>query len=120
MLRFPADNLRSGLDRSVEQLGTRREETLHQRGESDVALTYLSNLVRESAKQRTMVDDIDLDSPPPWLKKLDASLPAKPLRATTFSTHSRRPMVRPRMWLAVTLSAGTQQLLLRADSTWRR
>ncbi|KAI4870838.1 hypothetical protein F4820DRAFT_146431 [Hypoxylon rubiginosum] len=64
VLRFPADNLRVGLARSVEQLGTRREETLKVRGESEVALKYFGNLVRESAHQRSVVEDIDLDAHP--------------------------------------------------------
>ncbi|KAI1143738.1 hypothetical protein F5Y05DRAFT_362384 [Hypoxylon sp. FL0543] len=64
VLRIPADNLRVSLTRSVEQLGTRREETLKVRGESEVALKYFSNLVRESAHQRTFVEDIDLEAHP--------------------------------------------------------
>ncbi|KAI0380992.1 hypothetical protein F5Y04DRAFT_281337 [Hypomontagnella monticulosa] len=65
VLRFPADNLRVGLTRSVEQLGKRREETVKVRGESEVALKYFGNLVRESAHQRSLVEDIDLDAHPP-------------------------------------------------------
>ncbi|OTA60023.1 hypothetical protein K449DRAFT_406946 [Hypoxylon sp. EC38] len=64
VLRIPADNLRVSLARSVEQLGKRREETLKVRGESEVALKYFGNLVRESAHQRTFVEDIDLDAHP--------------------------------------------------------
>lgn len=64
VLRFPADNLRVGLARSVDQLGARREETLKVRGESEVALKYFGNLVRESGHQRSMVEDIDLDAHP--------------------------------------------------------
>ncbi|KAI8626986.1 hypothetical protein F5Y19DRAFT_184672 [Xylariaceae sp. FL1651] len=64
VLRFPADNLRVGLARSVEQLGTRRDETLKTRTESEVAFKYFSNLVRNSAHQRTIVADMDLDAHP--------------------------------------------------------
>ncbi|KAI1346606.1 hypothetical protein F5Y01DRAFT_18286 [Xylaria sp. FL0043] len=64
VLRFPADNLRVGLARSVEQLGTRRDETLKTRTESEVAFKYFSNLVRNSAHQRTLVADVDLDAHP--------------------------------------------------------
>lgn len=64
VLRFPADNLRVGLTRSVEQLGSRRDETLKTRTESEVALKYFSNLVRNSAHQRTLVADVDLDAHP--------------------------------------------------------
>ncbi|KAI0441698.1 hypothetical protein F4803DRAFT_522255 [Xylaria telfairii] len=64
VLRFPADNLRVGLTRSVEQLGSRRDETLKTRGESEVAFKYFRNLVRNSAHQRTLVSDVDLDAHP--------------------------------------------------------
>lgn len=64
VLRFPADNLRVGLQRSVEQLGARRDETLKTRGESEVALKYFGNLVRESAAHRRMVEDVDLEQHP--------------------------------------------------------
>ncbi|RYO82218.1 hypothetical protein DL766_006351 [Monosporascus sp. MC13-8B] len=64
VLRIPADNLRVGLQRSVEQLGTRRDETLKTRGESEVALRYFGNLVRNSAKQRAAVEAVDLDAHP--------------------------------------------------------
>ncbi len=67
VLRFPADSLRVGLQRSVEQLGSRRDETLRVRAESEGALKYFTNLVRHSAHQRDMVDGIDLDASPPGL-----------------------------------------------------
>ncbi|KAI5924989.1 putative mitochondrial fission protein [Camillea tinctor] len=64
VLKFPADNLRVGLTRSVEQLGTRRDETLKVRGESEVALKYFGNLVRNTAHQRSLVDEVDLEAHP--------------------------------------------------------
>ncbi|KAJ9136734.1 Transmembrane GTPase fzo1 [Pleurostoma richardsiae] len=64
VLRIPADNLRVGLQRSLEQLGSRREETLRVKAESDVAVRYFGNLVRESAKQRTVVEGVDLEAQP--------------------------------------------------------
>jgi mitofusin len=64
VLRFPADSLRVGLTRSVEQLGSRRDETLKTRHENEVALKYFSNLVRNSAHQRTLVADVDLEAHP--------------------------------------------------------
>ena len=64
VLRFPADSLRESLDRSVEQLGSRREETLKIRAESAVALKYFGNLVRESAQQKAQVEAVDLDGQP--------------------------------------------------------
>ncbi|CAJ2506246.1 Uu.00g003760.m01.CDS01 [Anthostomella pinea] len=64
VLRFPADNLRVALTRSVEQLGARREETVKVRKESEVALKYFSNLVRNSAHQRALVEEVDLEAHP--------------------------------------------------------
>ncbi|KAM7189161.1 hypothetical protein V8F20_010272 [Naviculisporaceae sp. PSN 640] len=63
-LRIPADNLQVSLQRSVEKLGTRRDETLRVRAESDVALKYFRNLVVQSDHQRRMVQAVDLDAHP--------------------------------------------------------
>ncbi|CAK7205742.1 mitofusin [Sporothrix eucalyptigena] len=65
VLRYPADSIRDGLNRSVDQLGTRREDTLKIKAESEVALKYFSNLVVDSARQRSAVTALDLDTPPP-------------------------------------------------------
>ena len=65
VLRIPGENLRTGLARSVEQLSTQRDETMKVRGEADGALKYFTNLVREGRNQRTALDGIDLESPPP-------------------------------------------------------
>ncbi len=65
VLSYPAESVREGLHRSVEQLGARREETLKVRAESAVALKYFSNLVRDSAQQRALVESVDLDGHPP-------------------------------------------------------
>lgn len=65
VLRIPADNLRLSLDRSVKELGARREDTLKVRGESEVARRYFGNLVGESARQREVVGGIDLETTPP-------------------------------------------------------
>jgi len=65
VLRYPADNLRVGLQRSVEQLGSRREETLKVRKESEVARKYFGNLVRESASLGRTVEAVDLEGPAP-------------------------------------------------------
>ncbi|KAM0321637.1 hypothetical protein ACHAQA_009993 [Verticillium albo-atrum] len=65
VLRIPADNLRVGLDQSVKDLGQRREETLKVKKESQVALKYFGNLVRSSAEQRTQLEAVDLEAPPP-------------------------------------------------------
>lgn len=65
VLRIPGENLRTGLARSVEQLIARREKVVKEKGESDVALKYFSNLVREGRNQRMTLDHIDLEAPPP-------------------------------------------------------
>ncbi|KAK3322195.1 hypothetical protein B0H66DRAFT_474313 [Apodospora peruviana] len=70
VLRIPADSLRVGLQKSVEQLGTRRDETLRVRAESDIALKYFTNLVTQSAHQRRMVEAVDLDAHPPGMAGL--------------------------------------------------
>jgi mitofusin 2 len=65
VLRMPADKLKGTLETSVRELNKRREDTLKTRKESEVALKYFGNLVRNSANQRDVVEGIDLDSPPP-------------------------------------------------------
>jgi mitofusin len=62
VLRIPADNLRIGLEQSVQQLGKQRSETLGVRDESSRALKYFSGLARESEAQRTTVLGVDLDA----------------------------------------------------------
>lgn len=65
VLRYPADNLRVGLQRSVEHLGVKREETLKVKDESEVARKYFSNLVTRSSRLRTSVEAVDLEGPAP-------------------------------------------------------
>jgi mitofusin len=65
VLRFPADNLRVGLQRSVEQLGAKREDTRKIRGESEVARKYFGNLVNETGRIRNTVEAVDLEGPAP-------------------------------------------------------
>ncbi|KAM5353939.1 hypothetical protein ACJ41O_000589 [Fusarium nematophilum] len=67
VLRFPADNLRVGLDQSVKDLGAKRDETIKVKGESERASKYFAGLIRESEGQRTIVEGVDLDSPPQGL-----------------------------------------------------
>ena len=62
-LKIPADNLRIGLQRNLEQLQTQREETGKIRTESEVARKYFGNLVRESNDVRTAVQRVDLEGP---------------------------------------------------------
>jgi mitofusin len=65
VLRFPADNLRVGLDQSVKDLNAKRDETVKVKEESGRANKYFVNLVRNSQDQRNHVEAIDLDAPPP-------------------------------------------------------
>lgn len=65
VLRIPADNLRSGLEQSVKDLGNRLDETAKVRAESEKAAKFFRNLVGRSEVQRSMVEAVDLDAPPP-------------------------------------------------------
>lgn len=67
VLLIPANNLRVGLQKSVEQLGARRDETVKVRKESSDALRYFGNLVQRSAHQRQVVEGVDLDGHPPGM-----------------------------------------------------
>lgn len=64
VLRHPADILRSGLQKHVEELDNRRADTLKVRKESEVARKYFGNLVRESAEGKRGVEDVDLEGGP--------------------------------------------------------
>jgi len=65
VLLYPANNLRVGLQRSVEELGSKREDTRKIRGESEVARKYFGNLVNETASIRSSVEAVDLEGPAP-------------------------------------------------------
>jgi GTP-binding protein EngB required for normal cell division len=64
-LKFPADKLRDGLQRSVEQLLDERKEKIKLQSESEVAKKYFGNLVRESGDIRSRVMRVDLEGPTP-------------------------------------------------------
>jgi len=64
-LKIPADHLRSGLQKNLEQLQDRREETSKIRSDSEVARKYFSNLVRDSNEIRLGVERVDLEGPAP-------------------------------------------------------
>ena len=65
VLRVPAENLRFGLEKSVKDLDSRRDETTKIRGESERAARYFGGLVRDSEQERNRVADVDLDAPAP-------------------------------------------------------
>lgn len=64
-LKFPADKLREGLQRSVEHLQEQKRETVKVQQESEVARKYFGNLVRDSNDIRTRVQRVDLEGPAP-------------------------------------------------------
>ncbi|KAK1043125.1 mitofusin [Friedmanniomyces endolithicus] len=66
-LKYPADKLREGLQKSVESLLEQRRETVKVRVESEVARKYFGNLVRESGDIRTRVQRVDLEGPAPGI-----------------------------------------------------
>ncbi len=54
-----------GIQRSVEQLGSKKEETVKVREESAVARKYFRNLVQETVRIRSTVEAVDLEGPAP-------------------------------------------------------
>ena len=66
-LKFPADALRIGLRRSVEQLVSQRADRVKLRGEAEIAVKYFSNLVREAGDIRENVRRVELEGPAPGL-----------------------------------------------------
>ncbi|GME28754.1 hypothetical protein GTA08_BOTSDO07928 [Neofusicoccum parvum] len=64
-LKHPADELRVGLQRSVEELQGKREKTTKFKAEAEVARKYFGNLVRESHDIRHSVERVDLEGPAP-------------------------------------------------------
>ncbi|KAJ9627737.1 mitofusin [Taxawa tesnikishii (nom. ined.)] len=66
-LKYPADKLREGLQRSVERLQDERKAKIKVKEESEVARKYFGNLVRESADIRSRVMRVDLEGPAPGI-----------------------------------------------------
>jgi len=64
-LKFPADKLRDGLQRSVEQLQEQRKDKVKLQTESEVARKYFGNLFRESGDIRGRVTGVDLEGVAP-------------------------------------------------------
>lgn len=65
VLRYPADNLRVGLQRSVEHLAQKQHNTGKVKRESEVARKYFGNLIRESGEVKRGVEGVDLEGPAP-------------------------------------------------------
>ena len=66
-LKYPADKLREGLQRSVEHVQEQKKNTLKIQAESEVARKYFSNLLRESDVIRGRVQSVDLEGPAPGI-----------------------------------------------------
>lgn len=64
-LKMPAEDVRIGLQRNVEKLQMKREETAKSRIEAEVARKYFGNLVRNSNDLRQGVQRVDLEATPP-------------------------------------------------------
>jgi hypothetical protein len=64
-LKGPANDVRIGLQRNVEKLQLKKEETNKIRAEASDAKKYFSNLFRQSSELRQTVQRIDLEAAPP-------------------------------------------------------
>ncbi len=64
-LKGPANDVRIGLQRNVEKLQLKKEETTKVRLETEVAHKYFGNLVRHSNDLRQTVQRVDLEAAPP-------------------------------------------------------
>lgn len=64
-LKGPANDVRIGLQRNVEKLQTKKEETSKFKQEAEVARKYFGNLVRNSNDLRQTVQRVDLEAAPP-------------------------------------------------------
>ncbi|KAF2746223.1 hypothetical protein M011DRAFT_404594 [Sporormia fimetaria CBS 119925] len=64
-LKGPANEVRIGLQRNVENLQRKKDETTKTRSEAEVARKYFTNLVRSSNDLRQGVQRIDLEAAPP-------------------------------------------------------
>ena len=66
-LKYPADKLREGLQRNVENLQEQRKDQEKIQMESEVARKYFGNLTRESREIRGRVERVDLEGPAPGI-----------------------------------------------------
>jgi hypothetical protein len=64
-LKGPANDVRIGLQRNVEKLQTKKEQTSKFKAEAEVARKYFGNLVRSSNDLRQTVQRVDLEAAPP-------------------------------------------------------
>ncbi|KAH3913728.1 hypothetical protein HBH56_106930 [Parastagonospora nodorum] len=64
-LKGPANDVRIGLQRNVEKLQNKKEQTTKFKAEAEVARKYFGNLVRSSNDLRQTVQRVDLEAAPP-------------------------------------------------------
>ncbi|KAF1918526.1 hypothetical protein BDU57DRAFT_445889 [Ampelomyces quisqualis] len=64
-LKGPANDVRIGLQRNVEKLQNKKEQTSKFKAEAEVARKYFGNLVRSSNDLRQTVQRVDLEAGPP-------------------------------------------------------
>lgn len=64
-LKGPANDVRIGLQRNVEKLQNKKEQTTKFKADAEVARKYFGNLVRSSNDLRQTVQRVDLDAAPP-------------------------------------------------------
>ncbi|KAK6350059.1 mitofusin [Orbilia brochopaga] len=62
VLRFPAEELRSGFQKNIEGLKIKKEEATKRKGECEVANKYFGNLLRESREHAGVVRRYDLEA----------------------------------------------------------
>lgn len=65
VLGFPAEELRGAFQRSIEKQGRTMEEKRKVEKESEFAVKYFGNLLREAHEHKTGVMKLDLEGPPP-------------------------------------------------------
>lgn len=64
-LKGPANDVRIGLQRNVEKLQLKKEETSKFKIDAEVARKYFGNLVRTSNDLKQTVQRVDLEAAPP-------------------------------------------------------
>lgn len=67
VLKGPSNDLRVGLQRNVEKLQIKKDESGKNKAEAEVARKFFANLVRESNDIKHGVERVDLEGPPPGL-----------------------------------------------------
>lgn len=64
-LKKPANDLRVGLQRDVEKLQVKKDDTVKFKTDAEVARKYFGNLYRDAGDISRMVERVDLEGPAP-------------------------------------------------------